>query len=232
MNYQEEKRNPSPENRDTTRDEETIARKTRPLQSVAVTPDTEQPNWNDEERSYYRRYLRTQKAIVFITLGGVAIALYTLRSLNQNVVAQIEAANAAKQANVIAQQALETEDRAYISIENAEVKGFPATPHFSCILRNTGHRPATRIALIPSFGWGPPWKGKGPRPIARGDFFPPAEEDAGDILAPSETKPFDYEVKDFMPLSARKKMPAFTRLDMGKVVAGQPALTIPAIVAY
>jgi hypothetical protein len=78
---------------------------------------------------------------------------------------------------------------------------------------------------------GTTWKGKGPRPIPRGDFFPPAAEDAGDILAPGETKPFSYEIKDIFPSYARRKMPQFT-LDMRKVIAGQQELTVLAIVAY
>ena len=166
------------------------------------------------------------------------MAIRTLTSLNKSVGAQIDATNAAKQANVIAQQTLEITERAYISIEDPKVTHFRVgqTPRFSCILRNTGHRPATRIQLMAPFGYGPPWKGKGPRPISRGDFLMPASEDAGDVLGPGETQHFDLEIKNMIPPSMRKEikkqMPNFQPLEIASVIAGQQELSITAVVAY
>ncbi len=197
-------------------------------------PPPNPPDASDKQTRGERYfYLGTQAALVVVAGIGIAIAICTLRSLNQSVIAQTSAVEAARKANEIAQQTLETEARAYISIENARVIqfGIGRTPRFTCILRNTGHVPATRIVLVPTIGFGPPYKGKGPRPISRGDFFTPAPEDAGDILAPGESKPFDYEIKNFMPppMATKRRLPFF---DLRKMMAGQQELSVLAAVAY
>jgi len=165
------------------------------------------------------------------TFAGFAFtaAAYYAHIASQQLDQMRNAVNQATAANVIAQKTLEMGQRAYISIENPEVKDFRigGKPRFSCTLRNTGHAPATRIVLIPSWGWGPHWKGKGPRPIPLGDLWTPAREDAGDILAPDETKSFNYEIKNIAPA-----LPRLTGWDIQKVIAGKQELTVLAIVAY
>ncbi len=167
--------------------------------------------------------------IAFFTVVLAAVSYYQFDVADR-------AARAAQASADVARQALEISQRAYISIENPQVKNFAIgqEPRFTCVLRNTGHLPATRISLLPTREWGPPYKGKEPRPLSHGEFIQPAPEDAGDILAPDETKPFDYPVAVRFPASIRKQIGKqhIPQFDIGKVIAGQQELTIMAGVAY
>jgi hypothetical protein len=105
MNDQGDQNKPSPKSRETADDRKSAARKTTPIinpsETVAVNPDTKNPEWNDEERSYYRSYLFTQRALMFITFGGIGLALCTLYNLNESVKASnAQASAAATQADI------------------------------------------------------------------------------------------------------------------------------------
>jgi len=204
------------------------------------------------EQRYWDGQLRWQRTTAIAAIGAfLAAGAYawlareqvsamrdTVTQTQKLVEQQIGATRAAEKANDIARQTLETTERAYISIEYPEVTPLRIgeTPHFKCILRNTGHRPATRIELGAPLSFGPPWSGKGPRPHSRGDFFPPVEEDAGDILAPDETKTFEMPVKLWVPPEMLKELklhdPAFQVLDFRKVIAGKQEVSVMIMVGY
>jgi hypothetical protein len=112
----DDKGEPAAANQNAT-DTENSAPKASPLAEKSL-PNTEKPppqtpEWNDEERGYYRGYLCTQWALVFITLVGIILAICTLRSLNDSV-------GAANSQATAAQQQLELSERAWVVINGFE----------------------------------------------------------------------------------------------------------------
>jgi len=119
----------------------------------SAKPETKAPKWDDEERRYYGRYLCTQRAIVFITLGGIIVALCTLFVLNENVAQTHRQASAAATQARIASDEFESTQRAWIGVDSVEVKNLTRIPDnaysFSIFVngKNFGHSPATNIKV-------------------------------------------------------------------------------------
>jgi hypothetical protein len=151
MNHAGDKAKPAADNRDTTNAKKNGARNTAPLfetPRTVLTKEAENPKWSDEERTYYRRYLRTQKTIVLITLGGVALALFTLRALNKSVSAANRQADAAATQARTAQKEFELSERPWISADPIQFSDLTFDKsgygHFTIrfLFKNTGHSPA------------------------------------------------------------------------------------------
>jgi hypothetical protein len=89
-----------------------------------TNPTAKSNNWNAEERSFHRWYLRSQWALVCITIGGIAVAIGSLRNLSRSV-------NAAKQSNILTQQIFQTGQRAYVFLgaENGKAVEFRDVPN-------------------------------------------------------------------------------------------------------
>jgi hypothetical protein len=78
------------------------------------------------------------------------IAALTLKALNKQIVANIEAANAAKDANKLAREVLEISRRARLSIKNVQfIEEWPALPIVRFTVTNSGEMPATGVLKYP-----------------------------------------------------------------------------------
>jgi hypothetical protein len=156
MNHSADKGKPPADNRDITNTTKNAARNTTLIfetrQTGPTKPEAESPKWSDEERTYYRRYLRTQRAIVLITLGGIALALFTLRALNKSVSAANRQADAAATQAQTARQEFELSERPWVSadpIQFSDLTFDKTAGHFTIrfLLKNTGHSPAAHAHI-------------------------------------------------------------------------------------
>lgn len=118
--------------------------------SPPVQPSSANNHWDAGERFFYRWYLRSQWILVCITLGGIVIAVYTLRSLNESVGAANRQASAAATQNVIIQEEFISTQRSRVVVGNQDgvLASFVSTngkQQLALNFKNVGHSPANEV---------------------------------------------------------------------------------------
>lgn len=161
---------------------------------ISAKPEPKAPNWDAEERRYYKRYLCTQMAIVFTTLGGIFVAICTLLVLNKNVAETRRQATAAATEAKIASDQFEATERAWVGVDSVEVKDLTRMPDgsysFSLFVngKNFGHAPATNIKVAWDIATSPDELAKKASTICKGRKFGVLTTDV--TLFPDKTFPF------------------------------------------
>ncbi len=137
MNQAGEKDKPTAEHQSETKPKQGVSPESGMLlvkekETPPTDPHAKSNEWSAEERAFYRWYLRSQWALVCITVGAIVVALGSLRSLNQSVVAQTNATQAAKDAADAAHRAadaakvqatlLQAQERAWVGLSADPIK--------------------------------------------------------------------------------------------------------------
>lgn len=119
---------------------------------LGKTPPNSPATKSEQTRGERYFYLGTQAALVVITGIGIAVALYSLSDLNQNVAETHKQAIAAATQAAIAQQEFELSERPWVSVEPAQISDLTFDgngAHFSVVfvIKNIGHSPAAHSRL-------------------------------------------------------------------------------------
>jgi hypothetical protein len=166
--------------------------------------DTTMPNW--------------------LIIAGWALASFiasrTLRSLNKQVKANVDSANAATRANEIANTTLEMSRRARISIKDVKFVERRALPTIEYILVNTGELPATGVFRYPMRSE--------MEPRLLNHAHPPNPVGAGEIIDPHSEAKHSWR----LTIPQGGKQPIITAEELRQIVDGNFDLLIGICVSY